>query len=317
MKKKTRYGFEIWRLIYPILIYFGINIVVTYIYLFAAAFGMAAGGILDPMELASGISQLVIENTLVITIISNFASLVIFFLLFNGDKKKEKKNCEYVKYEKSIISKWILVVILGICAALSLNIIIPYFLELIKYIFLLFGIEINFSGFEAVSEIIYGSSIFIQILATVISAPLVEEFLVRGLIYKRMKKWSKPIVAAIVSSALFGLIHMNFVQFVYAFLIGMILALVYEKFENIWAPILFHLSANAISILISNSSAIVELFESDIIVIIIGVVTTIAMVVLIIYFVKSEKARGMKIEDCAETLKSQLEVQEKEKQMYS
>lgn len=306
MEKKTRYGLEIWRLIYPILIYFGINFLVMIVYLFVAAIGIAANGVTDPMEVTNGLSQLIVDNTLLITIISNFMSLLIYILFFNGDIKKEKKNCEYVVYENAGTQKYLLVIILAICSALSLNIIIAYT-----------GLAELSPTFDAVSEAIYGSSIFLQILATVISAPLVEEFLVRGLIYKRMKRWSKPLVAAIVSSALFGLIHLNLVQFVYAFLLGMILALVYEKFETIWAPVLFHLVANAVSITISNVPALVEVFESDVVTIITAVVTTIAMLVLVVYFIKVEKVKGEKMEDCGEMLGSQLEVQEREKEMYS
>jgi membrane protease YdiL (CAAX protease family) len=305
MEKKTRYGFEIWRLIYPILIYFGIQFFVSFAYMLVAVIGMMAGGLNDPMAAVDGMTQLFIDNTLIITIISNTASFIIFLLLYNGDKNKEKNNCEFFIFENAPMFKWLLLAILAICSALSLNIIIGYtkLAELSP-------------GFDAVSEAIYGSDLWVQILAVVISAPILEEFLVRGLIFKRMKRWSSPLVAAIVSSALFGLIHLNLVQFVYAFLLGMMLALVYEKFENIWAPILFHLVANAVSITISNVPALAEAFESDVVVIISAVVTTIAMVVLVVYFVKSEKVNGKKME-CGEMLGSQLEVQEREKEMYS
>jgi len=73
--------------------------------------------------------------------------------------------------------------------------------------------------------------------------------LFRGLIYKRLRTLCKPFVAAIISSLAFGITHGNLVQFVYAFLAGMFLAYVYEKYKNIWAPIIFHVCANAVSML--------------------------------------------------------------------
>ena len=41
-------------------------------------------------------------------------------------------------------------------------------------------------------------------------------------------------------------------QLVYAFIIGLMLAYVYEKFKTIWVPIVFHMGANLISILITE-----------------------------------------------------------------
>ena len=55
----------------------------------------------------------------------------------------------------------------------------------------------------------------------------------------------------LISSAIFGIIHGNLVQFIYAFLIGMILSFVYEKFKNIWAPIILHAGANLLSVLLT------------------------------------------------------------------
>lgn len=310
MEKKTRYGFEIWRLIYPLLIYFGVQMIVGFVYTLIIGVGigmeMATSGIADPTEISTVIIDRMLADALIITIITNALSLLIFIPLYFGDRKKSIKNCEFVKYENYEILKWILVAVLGISAALSLNIIISYS-----------GLAELSPGFEGVSEAIYGSSVIIQILATVISAPLLEEFLVRGLIYKRMKRWSSPLLAAIISSALFGLIHMNLVQFVYAFILGFMIALVYEKFENIWAPILFHFAANAVSIAISNVPFFEEAFESDTVTLILFIVTTLAMVALIIYFIKINKVKGEKLDDCGESLGSQEEVQEREKQLYS
>ena len=47
-----------------------------------------------------------------------------------------------------------------------------------------------------------------------------------------------------VSGLLFGLFHGNLVQAVYATLLGIVLAIVYEIYDSILAPILFHAVAN-------------------------------------------------------------------------
>ena len=305
MKEKKKIGFEIWRLLYPIIIYFAINIIVTITVVIVIIMNLSAEG-MDYVLVGEMAVQKVMDKALLITIITSVICLFVFIPLYFGDKKKEKKLGALVKYENAKIDKWILVAILGFSAALCLNILISYT-----------GLAEKSPGFDVVSEAIYESSLFIQILATVILAPIIEELLVRGLIYKRMTRWTSPLIAALASSALFGLIHMNLVQFVYAFLIGLLLALVYEKFQNIWAPILFHFAANATSIMITNIPGAEELFESSVNTITICVITGLAMITLTYYFLKMEKVSGEKIEiEDIVGLESQMQVQEKEKELY-
>lgn len=68
-----------------------------------------------------------------------------------------------------------------------------------------------------------------EIVSAVIAAPLLEELLFRGMIYKRLRDLCSAKTAILVSAAFFGIFHGNLVQFVYAFIIGIMLAFVYEK----------------------------------------------------------------------------------------
>ena len=59
-------------------------------------------------------------------------------------------------------------------------------------------------------------------------------------------------VAAIISSLIFGIYHGNWIQAPYAMIIGLVCVFVYEKYKSIAAPIVFHMSANLFSVLISE-----------------------------------------------------------------
>ena len=85
-----------------------------------------------------------------------------------------------------------------------------------------------------------------------IAAPVLEELFFRGMIYKRLRDIVNVKAAIIISALFFGAFHGNLVQLVYAFIIGLMLAYVYEKFKTIWVPIVFHMGANLISILITE-----------------------------------------------------------------
>ncbi|SKB62847.1 hypothetical protein SAMN05660477_00348 [Soonwooa buanensis] len=90
-----------------------------------------------------------------------------------------------------------------------------------------------------------------MILLTVILAPLLEEFLFRGLIQKSIIKTGlNPKISILISAFIFGAFHVYPWQFVGAFLLGIVLGIVYEKTKSLVLPILLHAFNNLISALI-------------------------------------------------------------------
>lgn len=89
------------------------------------------------------------------------------------------------------------------------------------------------------------------LLAVGVVVPFYEEFLFRGLIFKEIQKSSRLWVALILQGLLFGIFHFNWFQFSYTFPAGIILGLVFQRYQSIWAPILIHLSWNSTSTLLS------------------------------------------------------------------
>lgn len=74
--------------------------------------------------------------------------------------------------------------------------------------------------------------------------PLIEELVFRQFLYKRLRKIKGALFAAIASAALFGLYHMNLVQFIYAFFMGLFICLVYECYDGFVSGLFFHVCAN-------------------------------------------------------------------------
>ena len=96
-------------------------------------------------------------------------------------------------------------------------------------------------------------------LMAVVFAPFVEEIVFRGCIYRRIEATGHKYLGYIVSSFIFGLVHVispllqgNWVQglyiFVYGFL-GMVMCIMYEKTDSLFCSILLHILNNAISLL--------------------------------------------------------------------
>lgn len=96
---------------------------------------------------------------------------------------------------------------------------------------------------NAMVNLVSGGSLWVTAIFTVLCAPVFEEFLFRKLICSRVVKYGEG-VAVVVSGLLFGLFHMNFNQFFYAFFLGCFLAFLYVKTGNLKYTILLHMVLN-------------------------------------------------------------------------
>ena len=80
---------------------------------------------------------------------------------------------------------------------------------------------------------------------------LMEEFAFRKVIFGLTRKhgfWP----AAMLSSVVFGLMHQNITQGIFAFGMGIIFCYVYEKTGRIWVTMLLHYANNALSVLLPH-----------------------------------------------------------------
>ncbi len=84
-----------------------------------------------------------------------------------------------------------------------------------------------------------------------------EEVLFRGFIYHGFRRRSK-FWAIIASSVMFGLLHMNFNQFAYATVMGIVLALVVEITGTLWSSIFIHLVFNGINVCLAYVPQLLE-----------------------------------------------------------
>lgn len=95
-----------------------------------------------------------------------------------------------------------------------------------------------------------------------ILAPIWEEMLFRGILLRRFTlKWS-PQKSIIISSLIFGVIHLNPINIVFAFALGCVLGYAYLKTKNIVVPMLLHSFSNFLAFLqfcYTNSVATLEL----------------------------------------------------------
>ena len=83
------------------------------------------------------------------------------------------------------------------------------------------------------------------LLLYVLLSPLLEEMTFRWLTFGRIKKVIGETQAVLITSVFFALVHGNVVVAVYAFIMGLIMALIYRQSKTFSLCVLFHMSANA------------------------------------------------------------------------
>ena len=102
------------------------------------------------------------------------------------------------------------------------------------------------SFFEASGGQMLGGSFLVSFIGVGLIPAFFEEFVVRGGMLNSYIRTGRVRAAVLLTALLFGLQHMNPTQLFYAFVIGIILALLFVLTDSIWPGILFHFLNNGL-----------------------------------------------------------------------
>lgn len=139
-----------------------------------------------------------------------------------------------------------LLFILGMAAALCFNI-----------LFALLQITGSSEQYTEVAQKQFALPLWAGILVYGIIAPLAEEMVFRGIVYNRLDRLFGRMIAIIGSALLFGVYHGNIVQALYGFILGLLIAVLYERYGSFVVPVLIHGAAN-ICVYIVSSNVILQ-----------------------------------------------------------
>ena len=98
---------------------------------------------------------------------------------------------------------------------------------------------------DPATEAVLAVDPWVTILCTVLLAPVAEELFFRKAMIDRLSA-HHPMDAILFSALLFGLIHGNLTQFLYAFPIGVLFGIIYWRTKNIRYTILLHMCMNTL-----------------------------------------------------------------------
>lgn len=105
----------------------------------------------------------------------------------------------------------------------------------------------------ALSNLKSWGEFFMAIIIMAFFPALFEELFFRGAVQNLLERWWKmPLLAVIVTSLLFSLIHMSVFLFLSRAVLGFVLGLMYQRSKNLWVNIVAHF--------LNNTVAVIQLF---------------------------------------------------------
>lgn len=190
-----------------------------------------------------------VKKTIQFILLTTFLFLLIFLL---------SKILPFTNYTNRFIAQLIIVLIVILYFKLNnklgrFNFKVITFIEglwLGKYIFviILFTFIMNF---KTISSIEFTFTTIILFLLANVTIGLFEEIIFRGLIFNSFLKNNSLIKASIISSCIFGVIHLlnlihtndyigTFAQVIYATFLGVLFSAIYYKTKNLWSVVFLH-----------------------------------------------------------------------------
>lgn len=120
----------------------------------------------------------------------------------------------------------------------------------------------------ALSNLKSWGEFFIALVIMAFFPALFEEIFFRGAMQNLLERWwKKPLLAVLVTSLLFSLIHMSVFLFLSRALLGFVLGLMYQRSRNLWVNIIAHFLNNTVAVIqlfwISKHAQKVELDKLD------------------------------------------------------
>lgn len=224
-----------------VVLFFAVNIMVSLIggIIISGIAGAQAGmnavetGVAPSTEQMMADSLALIEKyTLHMTMVFQVMTVLCVGLICMMKKSKLRVEANITKIKKYSVL-WIAVLGVGLAAFVStfMTVFVP---------------EDIMAAYNAVAEKSLGGPIVIQLISSVLLAPIMEEIVFRGMVLPRFQKAMPTPVAVFLSCVFFGLAHGQIVWIAYATVVGIVLSIIALKEKTITASILLHMVFNAI-----------------------------------------------------------------------
>lgn len=189
-----------------------------------------------------------IENpTIFILILSQIIKLILVFVFLKLRSKKfhYQYGLTYIK-NKSLDRDFYKIIIIAFGVSGFGNVLLSIFLKIFEnndYINTTLEALENILNYNSISEYL------VLFTSVVIIAPILEEILFRGILFSETKKYLNVAAAIVINGLCFAIYHMNIIQGINTFFMGMVLSYVYYYRRNIKEAIAIHMVNNLIAMM--------------------------------------------------------------------
>ncbi|MCR5419185.1 MAG: HAD hydrolase-like protein [Lachnospiraceae bacterium] len=152
---------------------------------------------------------------------------------YRHDSKAPVSDLAAERLRGKLFKEWPLILGYSLAFSLGLNIVLT-----------VLGMTRRSVSFQSVATSQYSVSLSVGLVIYGILIPFTEELLFRGIVQRRIARYFPEPMVIPLSALIFGCYHGNPVQILYAFLMGLALALVYQYYDHIAAPVIMHCGAN-------------------------------------------------------------------------
>lgn len=217
---KTKTGFKLWQIIYPIGIYYVVSSLIYFV-----------------LGLFMGDEQ---QTYMLRQLICSAATIPVTMSFYKQDKIAE--DIVYGNETEKWNRKRTWEVLLTVLGAVTLGIAVNNVIAMTPLV------QMS-EGFQEANQSFFAGTVIFELLGSCFVIPIAEELLFRGVVYKRLKLYLGVTPALFGSAIIFGVMHVNLVQFLYASVIGLFLAFVMEKTGKLSMAVLGHIAANLIAVM--------------------------------------------------------------------
>lgn len=231
---KTGKAFKVWQVLYPIGIYY---VVSSLAYFF--------------LQVLMGADT---STYMLRQMLCSASTIPFIYSFYRQDKAIE--NVVYGTKEKQNIAEGVKEVLLTIISTAILGIVVNNVIAMTPLV------EVS-TGFKDANTAFFAGGVLFELLGSCLVIPFAEELLFRGVVYKRLRMLFGITPAIVLSAVLFGILHVNLVQFLYAAILGMLLAFLVEKTGKLSSAVLGHIAANVVAVIRTETGWLDFSYEAD------------------------------------------------------
>lgn len=226
MYKKYGVAEKIWEIAYPVLMYY---------------VAITMGSLVAQLFLGTGI-----ETYMLCKVVGSLVAIPVVYMDYKRDLmlmgRYEPKMFHVKRIRKAINKETWMHLGFVITITLFLSVALNNLISMSPLV----GVS---EEYQNASDAFYGSTIGIELLGSALITPFLEELLHRGVVYGRLRRMMDIVPSILVSALIFAGLHFNIVQFIYAFLLGLVLAFFVERSGKLYPAVIAHIAANGLAVI--------------------------------------------------------------------